>query len=212
MSDPLETIKSQILERVTAKNMRVFYGSTENLMIVSTLWDPSHGDWQEFISIAEYDGVKVLIFEEHVFTQEQLDAALDQTSDPSADVQTPNVAVLKQHVGKLAAIRIGWIKEGVGYFYEQVSSWYDEFDRLFDTLAQQTSVEDQQEIVEQRKQRFRELSERIVRWAQAEGAKRVKKSQLQMYLIEHDEKLGWDDTNTLFAMVNRDLAKAANDN
>jgi hypothetical protein len=133
----LQEVKKEILTYVNAKGLGIFHGITENFETTSILWDHTKGDWKDFIDIAEHEGIKFLIYEEIVFSQQDLDDLLQSLTDNRAlglesESQSlkelhSKVSAYGQFCGGLALFRIGWMKEGIGYFYQRSCRWFEEF-------------------------------------------------------------------------------------
>lgn len=224
MKEPLEETKKEILNYIHQKGFNVFYGSIGDLRN-GVLWNPSQGDWKEFVNIAKNEGIKTLIYDECILSEEL--AELSQTineyeteySDKKEDVQLLKEFRLKlksfeEFSEKIAWIHLSWIKEGIGYLLQLTSPWYEEFRDVYEAQnflkgrkEETISLEEKKETLKKTKGKLSLLSTQILEWAKSQELKRITKGQVQVYLLENEIVLGWTEREMLYTMVNKELAK-----
>jgi len=219
----LEETKKEILEYIKSNGFGVFYGSTrvEN----GVLWNPSQGDWKNFVNIAKNEDIKTLIYHESMLSEEltELSTAVDEYQidlDKKEDVQLlkefrSKLESFEEFSEKMAWVHLSWIKEGVQYLLQLTSPWYDEFLEVQEKVQEflkgkeeAISLEEKRESLKETKEKLSLLSTQILKWAKSQGLMRVTKGQVQFYLLENEIPLGWTDREMLYTIVNKELAKS----
>lgn len=223
MKKSLEETKKEILEYIKSNGFGVFYGSTrvEN----GVLWNPSQGDWKNFVNIAKNEDIKTLIYHESMLSEEltELSTAVDEYQidlDKKEDVQLlkefrSKLESFEEFSEKMAWVHLSWIKEGVQYLLQLTSPWYDEFLEVQEKVQEflkgkeeAISLEEKRESLKETKEKLSLLSTQILKWAKSQGLMRVTKGQVQFYLLENEIPLGWTDREMLYTIVNKELAKS----
>ena len=223
MKESLEETKKEILDFIKSNGFGVFYGSTrvEN----GVMWNPSQGDWKNFVNIAKNENIKTLICHESILSEEltEVSTAIDEYQtevDKKEDVQLleesqSKLQSFEKFSEKIAWIHLSWIKGGVQYLFQLTSPWYDEFLEVQEEVQEflkrkeeVISLEEKKESLKETKEKLSLLSTQILEWAKSQGLKRVTKGQVQFYLLENEIPLGWTDREMLYTMVNKELAKS----
>lgn len=86
----LEETKKEILDYVKRDGFGIFYGSMH--VRNGVLWNPSQGDWKDFVNIAKNEDVKTLIYNESILSEElaELSTAISEYQidlDKKEDIQ-----------------------------------------------------------------------------------------------------------------------------
>lgn len=223
MKKSLEETKKEILEYIQSNGFGVFYGSTrvEN----GVLWNPSQGDWKNFVNIAKNEDIKTLIYHESMLSEEltELSTTVDEYQidlDKKEDVQLlkefrSKLESFEEFSEKMAWVHLSWIKEGVQYVLQLTSPWYDEFLEVQEKVQEflkgkeeAISLEEKRESLKETKGKLSLLSTQILKWAKSQGLTKVTKGQVQFYLLENEIPLGWTDREMIYTIVNKELVKS----
>lgn len=219
----LEETKKEILDFINQKGFNIFYGLIQDIRD-TVLWNPSQGNWKDFINISENEGIKTLIYSELMLSEElaELSEAINQCQinrDEKEDVQRlkelrSKLKSFEKYSKNIAYIHLSWIKEGVRYLLQLASPWYDEFQEVYQEAQnflkekEAISLEEEKASLKETKEKLSLLSTQILEWAKSEGLNRVTKGQVQVYLLENEIVLGWTEREMLYTMVNKELAKS----
>lgn len=219
----IEETKKEILDYIKKNGFGIFYGSIH--VRNGVLWNPSQGDWKDFVNIAKNEDIKTLLYHESILSEElaELSTAISEYKidlDKKEDVSLlkelqSKLKSFEEFSEKIAWIHLSWIKGGVHYLLQLTSPWYDEFlgvqeeaQKLLKEKEKAISLEEKEESLKETKKKLSLLSTKISKWARSQGLKRVTKSQVQVYLLENEIVLGWTEREMLFTMVNKELAKS----
>ena len=219
----LEETKKEILDYINSNGFGIFYGSTS--VKNGVLWNPSQGNWKNFVNIAKNEDIKTLIYHESILSEEliELSTAIDEYQidlDKKEDVQLlkelqSKLKSFEEFSEKIAWIHLSWIKGEVQYLLQLTSPWYDEFLEVQEEVQaflkggeETISLEEKKESLKETKEKLSLLSKQILEWAKSQGLKRVTKGQVQVYLLENEIVLGWTEREMLYTMINKELAKS----
>ena len=220
--------KKEILDHIKNIGFNLFLGETELKNKVT--WDNDY-EWKEFLEIAEKEGVKTLIFSNLIFddkvtefeseiedfisqveiSNEEIDQLVKQLEELKMEL-----SMFKNQVGELMGLEISWIKEGICYTFQIIANWFDDFLELENRFREimvfpkEDPIEQAKKSITETKKNLTELSSEIVDWAKSEKMTKMTRSEIQMYLLEKETVLTWDNKETLRAMVNNKLKQIQN--
>ncbi|MFQ6080379.1 MAG: hypothetical protein ACE5OW_01770 [Candidatus Bathyarchaeia archaeon] len=221
----LEETKKEILDHAKKEGFSIFYGSIS--VDDAILWNQSQEDWKVFVNIAKNEGVKTLIYDEHILSEDlsellQLFNEYESKCSDKKDLQLleefrSRLKSFEEFSDKTAWVHLGWIKERIAYLLQITSPWYEEFYRIYEKAhtflkerkEETISLEEKEESLKDTKKRLSLLSTEIVEWAKAQGLRTVTKNQVKVYLLENEIPIGWTEREMLYTIVNKELTKSS---
>ena len=134
--DDLHALKDDMNAFIVGHGMLRFNAYVSEEMN-SVLWD-ANGDpesWKNFIELAKAAGVAFLTASEDTLEKEDLEFLMErlQNSATTLDDEMDDARSLKQHVGKLGFIQIGFSYQGTMFIWEASASWYDRYQILLES-------------------------------------------------------------------------------
>jgi hypothetical protein len=134
MEQDLHNLKDDMVAFIEGHGMRRFPGIIKEDM-PSVLWSPDedHADaWKDFVELAKASGVSFVTMDYSSLDAEDVDFLVDRLEDlsymPEEDVE--EARWLRNFVGKLGHVQIGFPCQGVMFLYEVSTEWYENFERL----------------------------------------------------------------------------------
>lgn len=99
--------------------------------------DATNPDWRRFLEAAQALGAKVIYIDSLKFTEEEIEEALLEQEEDSANetlawIRDHNQQVerFKRYVDLTAAVQIGFAANGLFHSYARTTPWYDRFTEL----------------------------------------------------------------------------------
>ena len=188
----LEETKKEILDHIKRQGFSIFYGSVS--LDDAILWNRSQRDWKAFVDIAKNEGIKTLIYDEHILSEDlaelsQLFNEYETEYSDKKDLQLleefrSKLKSFEEFSEKTAWVHLGWIKERIVYLLQMTSAWYEEFYSVYEKACnflkerkeETISLGEKEESLKDTKKRLSELSTEVVKWAKSQGLKRVTKN------------------------------------
>jgi hypothetical protein len=134
--DDLHALKDDMNAFIVGHGMLRFNAYVSDEMN-SVLWD-SNGDpdsWKNFVELAKTAGVAFLTMSEDTLEKEDLEFLMErlQNSATTLDDELDEARILKQHVGKLGFIQVGFSYQGTMFIWEASANWYDRYQVLLES-------------------------------------------------------------------------------
>jgi hypothetical protein len=90
--------------------------------------------WKEFVEIAKANGASFLTFSEDTLEKEDLEFLMERMDRAATlDEEFEDARLLRQHVGKLGFIQLGFPCQGTMFLWECSTSWYDRYQLLLES-------------------------------------------------------------------------------
>ena len=142
-NDDLHGLKDDMNAFILGHGMQRFNAYVSDEMH-SVLWDSSSNpdSWKDFVELAKTSGVAFLTMSDDTLEKEDLDFLFErlQNSSASLDDEIAEARLLRQHVGKLGFIQIGFSYQGTMFLWESSASWYDRYQLLLDSSDDFSSI------------------------------------------------------------------------
>jgi hypothetical protein len=137
MEQDLHNLKDDMVAFIEGHGMRWFPGIIKDDM-PSVLWSPDedHPDaWKDFVELAKASGVSFVTMDYSLLDAEDVDFLVDRLEDLSymPEEEVEEARWLRNFVGKVGHVQIGFPCQGVMFLYEISTEWYENFERLEST-------------------------------------------------------------------------------
>jgi hypothetical protein len=137
MEQDLHNLKDDMIAFIEGHGMRRFHGFVKDDM-PSVLWSSTHDHaeaWKDFVELAKASGVSFVTMSHTQLEAEDVDLLLERLQDldylPEEDVE--EARWLRNFVGKVGRVQIGFPCQGVMFLFEISTEWYDNYERLEST-------------------------------------------------------------------------------
>jgi hypothetical protein len=136
MIDNLSTLKDDMIAFIEGHGMRRFHGFASEDQVQSIMWhSPDHSDgWKDFVELAKHSGAPFLTMHASALAREDLDELVEHLGEPrfggGDDVE--DARWLRQYVGKVGFIQLGWAYQGSMFLYEASTEWYAQYQHLLE--------------------------------------------------------------------------------
>jgi hypothetical protein len=137
MEQDLHNLKDDMIAFIEGHGMRRFHGFVKDDM-PSVLWSSTHDHaeaWKDFVELAKASGVSFVTMSHTQLEAEDVDLLLERLQDldylPEEDVE--EARWLRNFVGKVGRVQIGFPGQGVMFLFEISTEWYDNYERLEST-------------------------------------------------------------------------------
>jgi hypothetical protein len=135
MEQDLHNLLDDMIAFIEGHGMKRFHGQVKDEM-PAVLWTPPDADqpdaWKDFVELAKASGVSFVTMAHVSLENEDVDFLVDRLDDCSyltvEDVE--EARWLKNFVGKVGHIQLGFPCQGVMFVYEASTEWYENFERL----------------------------------------------------------------------------------
>ncbi len=141
MPQDLEKLRTEIENQLQQSGITVFYGThrmVDALMQVS--WDTErHPDFREFLQAAQACGAKLVVFDQHAFSLDQIDGALDQLEETDFTREEKRqyesrLRQLQSYEGFTSALELSFSIDSRVYLFEVHTDWYEVFTDILGEL------------------------------------------------------------------------------
>lgn len=137
--DNLLVLKDDMVAFLTGHELRQFPGYVGD-DVPSVLWE-DQGDpdgWKRLVETAKAAGVTFLTLSDVVIEEDELDLLLEKLREqnfPDEDApEFDEIDALREHVGKIGFLQLGFIHQGVAFLHETASDWYERYEELLDAI------------------------------------------------------------------------------
>jgi hypothetical protein len=134
MEQDLHNLKDDMVAFIEGHGLRRFHGHIKD-EVPSIVWTPEeeHPDaWKDFVELAKGSGASFVTMTYASLDAEDVDFLIERLEDLSymTEEDMEEARWLKNFVGKVGHIQIGFPCQGVMFLYEVSTDWYEGYDRL----------------------------------------------------------------------------------
>lgn len=141
MEEPedLAPIRDEILAALKAQSFEVFLGRGVGDGGHEFRWNDSK-DWKGFLDLAQQEQVRLIVLDERTLDKEEFEDILSSLPEEETESLTgaENLRKMQSAAGKVGAVNLYWVKDGVRYSLHRTAKWYDD---LADIAEQIESTE-----------------------------------------------------------------------
>ncbi len=137
--DNLSVLKDDMIAFLAGHGLRQFPGYIGD-DVPSVLWedeDDSDG-WKRLVETAKSAGAGFLTLSDVVIDDEELDILLEKLREQNfPDEEAPEfdeIDAMREHVGKIGFLQIGFVHQGVAFLHETASDWYERYEELIEAI------------------------------------------------------------------------------
>jgi hypothetical protein len=156
MVDNLSTLKDDMIAFIEGHGMRRFHGYASEDEVQAIMWhspDSSDG-WKDFVELAKHSGAPFLTMHAWTLERTELDELILHLSEVhfgGSEDDVEDARWLRQHVGKVGFIQLGWAYQGSMFLYEASTEWYEQYQHLLEfseeiggfTLGEESGTDDE---------------------------------------------------------------------
>jgi hypothetical protein len=138
-TDSLLTLKDDMIAFIEGHGMFRFMGYVDE-SVASVNWDDDGNpeSWKDFVEAAKAAGALFLTMSDAVLEKEDLTLLLEQLEDqeyPDPESHALEDAEdLRQYVGKVGYVQLGFAHQGVMFLHETSTPWYERFQQLVERI------------------------------------------------------------------------------
>jgi hypothetical protein len=137
MEQDLHTLKDDMIAFVEGHGMRRFNAYvSDDVPNVPWTVDEDHPDaWKDFVELAKASGVNFVTMNHVDLEKEDVDLLLNrlQEIEYMNEEDLEEARWLRNFIGKVGLVQIGFPCQGVVFLYEVSTDWYETFQRLENT-------------------------------------------------------------------------------
>lgn len=139
--DNLLLLKDDMVAFLTGHGLRLFPGYVGD-DVPSVLWedDDDSDGWKRLVETAKAAAVPFLTLSDVVLEDDELDLMLEKLREQNfPDEEAPEfeeVEALREHVGKVGYLQLGFVHQGVAFLHETASDWYGRYEDLVEALEE----------------------------------------------------------------------------
>ena len=154
MEQDLHNLKDDMIAFVEGHGMKRFHGIV-NDDVAGVVWTPPEEDqpdsWKDFVELAKASGVSFVTMHHVALEEEDVNLLVDRLEDSTylSEEELEEARWLKNFVGKVGHIQLGFPCQGVMFVYQVSTEWYETFERLESTADDFEGIlidDDDQEI------------------------------------------------------------------
>jgi hypothetical protein len=108
--------------------------------VPSVLWeDTANGDsWKDLVETAKAAGAAFLTLSEVRLEAEELDLLTQKLEEQNfPDEEAPEfeeAQYLRDHVGKVGFLQLGFVHQGIAFLHETATEWYERYEQLVEAI------------------------------------------------------------------------------
>ncbi|MGH9566089.1 MAG: hypothetical protein ACRD4I_08910 [Candidatus Angelobacter sp.] len=134
MEQDLHILRDDMIAFIEGHGLRRFNAYIgEDVSSVPWSADEDHGDaWKDFVELAKASGLSFLTMNFSELEKEDVDLLLDQLQEIEymSEEDVDEARWLKNFIGKVGHIQLGFPCQGVVFVYEVSTEWYETYQRL----------------------------------------------------------------------------------
>ena len=133
--DALEPVRDKIVSGLKDYPFKVFSGRDAGDGGPEFRWnDPK--DWKGFLELAQHEQVRIVVYDERVFDKKELEDILSSLPEGEAKslIGPENLRKMQSAAGKVGAVNLYWVKDGVKYSLHRTTKWYDDLADMAEQL------------------------------------------------------------------------------
>lgn len=134
MEQDLHNLKDDMVAFIEGHGLKRFHGMIKD-DVPSVLWSPDeeHPDtWKDFVELAKASGVQFVTMSYSSVDGEDIDFLMERLEDLSymTEEDMEEARWLRNFVGKIGRVQLGFPCHGVMFLFEVSTEWYDNYERL----------------------------------------------------------------------------------
>jgi hypothetical protein len=134
MEQDLHNLKDDMVAFVEGHGLKRFHGGVKD-EVPCVHWSPEeeHADvWKDFVELAKASGAPFVTMTYRSVNSEDIDFLLERLEDLSymTEEDMEEARWLRNFVGKIGRLQLGFPCQGVMFLYEVSTEWYENFERL----------------------------------------------------------------------------------
>jgi hypothetical protein len=134
MEQDLHNLKDDMIAFVEGHGLRRFSGTIKD-DVPSVLWSPDEeqpDSWKDFVELAKASGVQFVTMTYRSVDSEDIDFLIERLEDLSymTEEDMEEARWLKNFVGKVGHLQLGFPCQGVMFLYEVSTEWFENYERL----------------------------------------------------------------------------------
>jgi hypothetical protein len=140
--EDLSSLKDDMNAFIVGHGMQRFHAYVSDEMN-SVLWESAGNpdSWKDFVELAKASGVAFLTSSEDALEKEDLEFLIERLQNStSLDDEMEEARLLRQHVGKLGFIQLGFSYQGMMFLWEISTAWYDRYQVLLESSDEFSSI------------------------------------------------------------------------
>ena len=138
-NDNLLSLKDDMVAFLSGHGLRQFPGFVGD-DVPSILWEDD-GDpdgWKRLVETAKAAGAVFLTMSDVQLEEDELDLLLERLREQNfPDEEAPEfeeLDALREHVGKIGFVQLGFVHGGVAFVHETASDWYERYEELIEAI------------------------------------------------------------------------------
>ncbi len=136
MVDNLSVLKDDMIAFIEGHGMRRFHGYASEDEVQAIMWhSPDQSDgWKDFVELAKHSGAPFLTMHASTLERSDLDDLVQHLADArfGGEDDAEDARWLRQHIGKVGFIQLGWAYQGSMFLYEASTEWYEQYQHLLE--------------------------------------------------------------------------------
>jgi hypothetical protein len=134
MEQDLHNLKDDMVAFIEGHGLKRFYGTIKD-EVPSVLWSPDEeqpDSWKDFVELAQASGLHFITMSYDSLVTEDVDFLLERLEDLNymTEEDIEEARWLRNFVGKVGHVQLGFPCHGVMFLYEVSTEWYENFERL----------------------------------------------------------------------------------
>ncbi|RRA49173.1 hypothetical protein [Acidipila sp. EB88] len=137
----LVALKDDMVAFLTGHELLQFPGHVGD-DVPSILWeDQGHPDgWKRLVETAKTAGASFLTISDVVLEEDDLEMLLEKLREQNfPDEEAPEfeeIEALREQVGKVGFLQLGFVHQGVAFLHETACDWYERYEELIDAIEE----------------------------------------------------------------------------
>ena len=138
MDQDLHNLKDDMIAFIEGHGMKRFHGIV-NDDVAGVVWTPPEEDqpdsWKDFVELAKASGVSFVTMHHVALEEDDVNFLVDRLEDSTylSEEELEEARWLKNFVGKVGHIQLGFPCQGVMFVYQVSTEWYETFERFEST-------------------------------------------------------------------------------
>ncbi len=134
MEQDLHNLKDDMIAFIEGHGLKRFHGVIKD-QAPSVLWSPDEeqpDSWKDFVELAKASGLQFITMSYSSVDGEDVDFLVERLEDVSymTEEDMEEARWLRNFVGKVGRVQIGFPCQGVMFLYEVTTEWYENYERL----------------------------------------------------------------------------------
>lgn len=134
MEQDLHNLKDDMIAFIEGHGLKRFHGAIKD-DVPSVLWSPEDGQpdsWKDFVELAKASGLQFVTMDYSSVEGEDVDFLVERLEDLSymTEEDMEEARWLRNFVGKIGHVQLGFPCQGVMFLYEVSTEWYENYERL----------------------------------------------------------------------------------